>query len=219
MNLNPSYVGPRHDILNLIPSKAKRILDIGCSNGALGEKVKQKRKVEFVGIEINEQMAKEAQKKLDRVIVGDIEQIDFSAYFPFGYFYCIVFADSLEHLRNPWEVLKKSVDFLDTNGVIIASIPNVRHYSTILSLTIRGYWPYRERGIHDINHLRFFTLKNIEEMFQNAKLKIIKIKRKYRIIERGHPLNRFSTCFALPLIKDLITFQYLIVAKKHRNLL
>ena len=159
-------------------------------------------------------MAQIAQKRLDGVIIGNVEEISLKDYFPPNYFDCIIYADILEHLRNPWSVLRNVTEFVSDDGIIIASIPNIRHYATIFNLLFRGYWPYRERGIHDINHLRFFTLQNIKEMFQSAKLKIIRIERKYRIIERSHLFNRFSIYFALPFIKDLIAFQYLVVAKK-----
>ena len=168
----------------------------------------------MVGIELNEKMAAIAAEKLDQVITGDIEKIDLNDYFYPSYFDCIIFADILEHLKDPWSVLRKSVKFLADEGIIVASIPNVRHYTTILSLAFGGYWPYRERGIHDRTHLRFFTLRNIKEMFQNAGVKIIRVERKYRIIERPHRYNRFSKYLAYPPFKDLLTFQYLIVAKK-----
>lgn len=215
---NPSYISQRDDILNLLPNKVKKVLDIGCSIGTIGESIKEKEKgAEVVGIELDEQMSKIAQKKLDKVIIGNIEEINLKDYFLPNYFDCIIFADILEHLRNPWDVLKSAISFLNNEGIIIASIPNVRHYTTIFVLLFKGYWPYRKRGIHDKTHLRFFTLRNIIEMFQNAGLEIIRIERNYRIVERPHSYNRFSKYFAFPLIKDFLTFQYLIVAKKSRR--
>ena len=151
------------------------------------------------------------------MIVGDVENINLADFFQPDYFDCIIFADILEHLKNPWEILRSSVNFLNDGGVVIASIPNVRHYSTIINLLFKGYWPYRERGIHDRTHLRFFTLKNIRELFQYANLSIERIERNYRIIEKPHQLNRFSKCFALYPCKELFTFQYLIVAKKLKS--
>jgi len=216
-NFNISYIGERNDILNLLPNNVKRVLDIGCSIGTLGEKIKKRNHAEVVGIEINEQMGKIAKEKLDKVIIGDIENVNLSDYLVPNYFDCVIFADTLEHLKNPWGVLKNANKFLNNRGIVIASIPNVRHYTTIINLLFKGYWPYRERGIHDNNHLRFFTLKNIEELFQYAGLKIYKIIRKYRIIERPHFLNKCSKYLALPFIKDFITFQYLIIAKKNKK--
>ena len=212
---NPSYIEARNDILSLIPDDVSKVLDIGCSTGALGEQIKQRNNnAEVSGIELNKQMAEVAQKKLDKVIVGDVENINLADFFQPDYFDCIIFADILEHLKNPWEILRSSVNFLNDGGVVIASIPNVRHYSTIINLLFKGYWPYRERGIHDRTHLRFFTLKNIRELFQYANLSIERIERNYRIIEKPHRLNQFSKCFAFYPCKELFAFQYLVFAKK-----
>jgi 2-polyprenyl-3-methyl-5-hydroxy-6-metoxy-1,4-benzoquinol methylase len=98
-NLNPSYTTSRKDIQSLIPDNANKILDVGCSTGILGYQIKQKNKnVEVIGIEIDEEMAKIAKNRLDRVIVGDVEKIDFKKYFEPDYFDCIILADILEHL-------------------------------------------------------------------------------------------------------------------------
>jgi len=213
---NPSYVGSRDDILNIVPDNVNKVLDIGCSIGTVGEQLKQKFGAEVIGIEFSEQMAKVAKKKLDRVILGDLDKINLEDYLLPNYFDCIIFADVLEHLKNPWGVLKGATTFLSDEGVVIASIPNIRHYTTIINLLFGGYWPYRERGIHDKNHVRFFTLRNIKELFQNADLSIIKLERNYRIIERPHRFNRFSRYFALSFLKDFLTVQYRIVAKKSK---
>lgn len=211
---NPSYIGPREDVLNLIPDNVRKVLDFGCSVGAPGEQIKKKHGAEVIGIEIDDKMAREAEKKLDRVIVGDLDEINLEDYFKPNYFDCLIFADVLEHLKDPWTVLKGSLRFLKDGGFVIVSIPNIRHYTTLINLLFRGYWPYRERGIHDKTHLRFFTLKNIKELLKEANLKIIRLERDYRIIERPHRFNKFSRYFAFPLFKEFLTFGYLILAKK-----
>jgi len=213
-NFNPSYIGHRDDILNLIPQSAKKVLDVGCSIGALGKQLKQRSNVEVIGIEINKEMASIAKYNLDKVIIADVEDLNLNDYFPSEYFDCVIFADVLEHLKEPWIVVKNIIGILGQKGLVIACIPNVRHYTTIIDLIFKGNWPYRERGIHDRTHLRFFTLRNIKEMFDNSVLKINKIERKYRIMEEPHPYNKFSRFFALPIIKEFLTFQYLILARK-----
>ena len=129
-------------------------------------------------------------------------------------FDCIVFADVLEHLQNPWKVLKETTELLRENGVVISSIPNIRHYSTLISLAIKGIWPYRERGIHDETHLRFFTLKNIKRLFKEANLELTEIERNYRLIESGSKFDALAKYLALPFIRAFLTFQYLLVASK-----
>ena len=189
---NPSYIGRRNNVARLVPEGAIRILDVGCSIGALGENIKRKNGAEVTGIEIDKEMARVAKQKLDRVVVGDIETINLENNFAPNYFECIIFADVLEHLKEPWDVLKNATKILGTNGVIIISIPNVRHYTTISNLVIRGYWPYEQRGTHDKNHLRFFTFRNIKEMLQDAGLTIVTMERHYRI-EKPHQLNKYVT--------------------------
>ncbi len=212
-----SYESRRYDIIQLIPRDVRRILDVGCSSGSLGEEIKKRLDAEITGIEMNEESARDAIEKLDKVIINNIEDISFGDHFSRNYFDCVIFGDVLEHLRNPWDVLKNSINYVKRDGTIIASIPNVRHYTTICALLFRAYWPYRERGIHDRNHLRFFTLKNIYEMFENANLRIVKVERNYRLIERNHFINRYSKFLACFGLKELLTFQYLIVAKSLRS--
>lgn len=211
-NFNLSYIGQRHDILELLPEGLEKVLDVGCSTGVLGEQIKQRTLAEVMGIEVDQQMSKVARDKLDKVITGDVEGMNLKDLFPEDYFDCIIFADVLEHLKNPGTVLKNVTSFLKREGLIVACIPNIRHYSTLVNLIFKGIWPYRERGIHDKSHLRFFSLKNIQDLFCDAGLKITKIKRKYRLIE--HRNHRFDRFLAIPCVKDFFTFQYLITARK-----
>ncbi len=211
---NDSYVGQRPDILKLLPHTLKRVLDIGCSTGVLGKAIKEKTGATVVGVETSKEMAVIAFKKIDQVIVGDIEDISIQKRLKGQKFDAIIFADVLEHLRDPWDLLHKMSAYLGSNGVVIASIPNVRHIDTLVNLIFKGYWPYRTRGIHDAAHLRFFTIQNINGMFKAANLKIEKVDVHYRIIESPHPLNQYAKYFAFPALKEFLAFQYLIVAQK-----
>jgi 2-polyprenyl-3-methyl-5-hydroxy-6-metoxy-1,4-benzoquinol methylase len=211
---HPSYINPRDDILKYVPNQVEKVLDVGCSIGILGKRIKDKCVAEVTGIEINEEMARVAEKNLDRIIVGDVEKIHLSDHFKSEYFDCIILADILEHLKDPWTLLCSLTHFLCEKGLVISSIPNVRHYTTIFQLACRGYWPYRDRGIHDRTHLRFFALRNIRELFERSALKITKVEEKYRFIERPHRYNRFSRYFAFSFIKPLLVFQYIVLAEK-----
>lgn len=212
---NQSYVSSRGDILNIIPEKTKNILDVGCSTGNLGFNIKKKLKAKVSGIEFNHKMGKIAKQKLNKVIIDNVEDDDIQKNFSHQEFDLIIFGDILEHLIDPWKVLRNYTDYLlQSGGFVIFSLPNVRHYDTLFNLIFKAYWPYRERGIHDQTHLRFFTLKNIKEMIKGANLEILTVQRKYRIVERPNNINRFAKYLALPLLKDFFTFQYLILAKK-----
>lgn len=208
---NPSYISPRPDIEKLIPLSSQNLLDVGCSNGALSESIKRKKPECIVtGIEYCEGMARVAEEKLDKVYIGDANKYLHSPKLTNAKkFDCIIFADILEHLIDPWDALKQATKLLEKEGCIIVSIPNIRHIDTIYNLVVKGRWPYRERGIHDSTHLRFFTRKNMLEMIEGSNLKIEEEQVNYRIIERPHKMNKYSKYFALPIVNKFIAFQYI----------
>jgi glycosyltransferase involved in cell wall biosynthesis/2-polyprenyl-3-methyl-5-hydroxy-6-metoxy-1,4-benzoquinol methylase len=155
------YSSKRDDLVPFIPYGVKKVLDVGCARGFLGEMIKKERGCEVFGVELNKNMAEDAKTRLDDVFCIDIQE----AQLPFSEdLDIIIFADILEHLTNPWHVLKKAGTWLKPDGMVIASIPNTAHYSIILDL-LRGRWDYIPVGLLCITHLRFFTKKSIEDMF------------------------------------------------------
>jgi 2-polyprenyl-3-methyl-5-hydroxy-6-metoxy-1,4-benzoquinol methylase len=212
-DFNPSYVGRRPDIERLVSPDARAVLDVGCSTGALGEAIKARTAACVYGIELSPEMADIASGRLDRVFVGDAATVILGGGLGDSRFDTIIFADVLEHLIDPWAVLQAGARYLEPGGVVIASIPNVGHIDTICNLVFRGHWPYRERGIHDRTHLRFFTRKNIEELFAGAGLVIEQIETNYRFIEKPLKINRFARVFAIPGMRRLLAFQYLVRAR------
>ena len=210
---NPSYVGRRSDVERLLPPGVHSVLDVGCSVGALGASIKASTGAQVTGIEYSPAMAAEAEKVLDRVFVGDATAVIDGTTLEGMQFDAIIFADVLEHLPDPWLVLRRAVRLLTPGGRIIASLPNIRHMSTIYHLVVLGYWPYRDRGIHDRTHLRFFTRRNVLELFRSANLEIESVDAKYRLLERPHRINRFAKYFALPGLRGFLAFQYLVTAR------
>lgn len=167
------YTCNRFEMLHYVPEQASRILDIGCGAGEFGNALKSQRKVEVWGVELSQQAAAEAQTKLDRVIVGSIDD---TLPLPDGYFDCIVFNDVLEHLVDPWAVLTKIKEFMQPDGYVIASIPNVRYYENIKQLLKHKQWKYEDEGILDKTHLRFFTVESITELYTTCGYSVIKIE-------------------------------------------
>ena len=160
---DPSYFGHgRPEILALVPGTARSVLDIGCGAGRLGKAIKARQQAEVVGIELNEDAAEAARTRIDQVFVGDVEAMDLP--FPPGRFDAIVCGDILEHLREPDRVLRRAKDWLEPDGTLVASIPNVRHHSVVRSV-LEGNWTYESAGLLDRTHLRFFTRREIEKLF------------------------------------------------------
>jgi GT2 family glycosyltransferase/radical SAM superfamily enzyme YgiQ (UPF0313 family)/2-polyprenyl-3-methyl-5-hydroxy-6-metoxy-1,4-benzoquinol methylase/glycosyltransferase involved in cell wall biosynthesis len=159
------YANARRNIVNLVPHDAKRVLDVGCGMGMTGGLLKKERQIEVVGLEMHSGVAETARAHLSDVICGDVESMDI----PFAekYFDCIILADVLEHLVDPWGTLKRLVRYLGEDGLVISSIPNIRNLG-ILEKLAKGAWDYQEQGILDKTHLRFFALKNMVAMFEEA---------------------------------------------------
>lgn len=160
----------RPEILNLVPTNATHILDVGCGTGELGKALKQRQNCRVDGIELNKEAAQAAGDRLDRIWCDNVNR--FNPDFLNGEYDCIVLADILEHLVSPWDILKKYSDTLTDDGTIIASIPNIAH-PWILSQLEKGLFRYDAAGILDITHLRFFTKTTIGQLFYKAGLKIV----------------------------------------------
>ena len=214
------YFESRPDIQSLIAAHGKRILDVGCAAGELGAALKQAGACEVVGIEASIEAASQARSKLDRVIVGDAQSLDLpldSASFDY-----VILADILEHLVDPWAALASFSRYLQPEGRVVASIPNARFYAVIARL-IFNRWGYRDSGILDRTHLRFFTWPTIKEMFESAGLRVERVRPVYRLFEDQSRVGRVGALtsrgfcrLVAPVIlwRHFFTFQYLIVARK-----
>jgi predicted TPR repeat methyltransferase len=210
-----AYTGARPDLLALVPPGARRILDVGCSTGALGAALKVERAdAVVVGVEIDQELAAFAEDRLDRVLAEPVEQA--LAELAGERFDCVVCGDVLEHLADPWSVLRGLAALLEVSGAVVASIPNAGHLDTLLNLVLKRRWPYRERGIHDETHLRFFALANVRALFAQAGLEIVTLRRHYRLIDRPHRVNRIAPLLALPGLRELLAYQYLVLARPGR---
>jgi ubiquinone/menaquinone biosynthesis C-methylase UbiE len=203
------YASVRQDVVDLIPETSKRLLDVGCASGDTGAAAKRRLgpQCEVVGIEFYEPAALAARNRLDRVIIGDIEQLTLD--FPDNYFDCVLCADVLEHTKNPWDVLNTLRRFLANDGVLIASLPNLRHVVPILKIIFTRF-EYDESGILDKTHLRFFTLHTIRQMFHQTGYEIERITANRSVSWKFTLLNLFS----FGLMRQFSIYQYVLLARK-----
>jgi GT2 family glycosyltransferase/tetratricopeptide (TPR) repeat protein/2-polyprenyl-3-methyl-5-hydroxy-6-metoxy-1,4-benzoquinol methylase len=216
---DPFYFGhARPEVMALVPVAARRILDIGCGAGRLGEALKARQQAEVVGIEFDEAAAAVARLRIDEVWVGDVERI--APEFPPGSFDAIVCADVLEHLRDPERLLRKARSWLASDGRLIASIPNVKHHSVVRSL-LEGNWTYMSEGLLDRTHLRFFTRREIEKLLHRAGFAIDEMRWAWAPGETQrddrpgeiHAGRLHITGLSDPDADDFHAYQYLVAAR------
>ncbi|MFD0933072.1 class I SAM-dependent methyltransferase [Psychroflexus salinarum] len=165
------YKKERPEMLEFFPKNAKTVLEVGCGQGTFVKQIKDLYQTETWGIEYMESHAKEAQKVLDKVFIGQCEK--FIDDLPDNYFDVIYFNDVLEHLFDPYMVLEKMKQKLTEKGKIISSLPNIRYHSALKMLILKKDWKYEDSGVLDHTHIRFFTKKSIERMYKNLGFKII----------------------------------------------
>jgi methionine biosynthesis protein MetW len=198
-----AYESERREIVDLVPVKARRVLDLGCSTGWLATALKQRGPVEVVGIEREPAYAAQARARCDRVIEGDVEDVPDGL----GRFDCLVAADILEHLADPWTTLSAYAAMLEPGCRAIVSLPNVGHWSTYARLAT-GRWPRLPEGIHDATHLRWFTLRDAVELCEGAGLTVEHVERRPWLLWRGTRLDRYAPRLAP------FTFQHVLAARR-----
>ncbi|MGB9978575.1 class I SAM-dependent methyltransferase [Methanobacterium sp.] len=189
--------------------KEKKVLDVGCAEGNLSEKMNIN-ECEVIGIELDKNAAKKAQKYCKKVFIGDVEEIELKDEF-LNYFDFIIFADILEHLKYPMNVLKEFMKYLKDDGRIIVSLPNIANWRIRFKL-LMGNLDYESQGILDEGHLRFFTEKNAKKLLRDSGLKISKFD-----ITVGD-VKRFASFFHFigMLWPNFLAFQFLIIAEKKK---
>jgi SAM-dependent methyltransferase len=176
------YEAVNHAVLASIPKTTRRLLDLGCGSGALGQKIKDEINCQVVGVTYCEAEATLAAQRLDEVILCDINS--FESEEP-GRFDCIVCSHVLEHLYRPDEVLKGLRRELSPGGTLVVALPNVLHWRQRLEF-LRGNFKYTEGGLMDSTHYRFFDWQTAQELVARSGYSIVDSR-----ADGSFPLSRF----------------------------
>lgn len=165
------------DLLRVIPPDARSVLEIGCGTGAMADHYRRMNpKGRYVGVEMNPEAAEVARGRLDRVVVGDVATLSDEAIgLADGSCDVLVFGDVLEHMIDPWGVLKRLAGLLRDGGQVVACIPNVQHWTVIVEL-LRGRFEYQAEGLMDRTHMRFFAAEGLAPLFEGAGLSIFDVQ-------------------------------------------
>jgi trans-aconitate methyltransferase len=219
MKQTPIHSGFNPDLLKMMPNGLKRVVEVGCSSGALGKAYTEKNPVcRYTGIEIDPAYAEIAQQSISDVMSGNIEHFDdtkFLSLFPSD---CWIFGDVLEHLYDPWALLKRIRPNLAADAQIIACIPNAQHWTMQASLNC-GQFFYQNHGLMDRTHIRWFTRVTMVQMFASNGYKILEgIPRIFdepnreKFLPAIHAMAIASGTDPQQAVNDAIPFQWVVRA-------
>src|SRR3954452_341845 len=168
------YDTPRREILRWLPERVVRLLDIGCGSGATTAAVRDARGVEWAGgIEFVDEGAERAEARLDRVWRGDAAQAPLEAEIPAGSLDLVLCLDVLEQMPDPWTMVRRLSRLLRPGGRLILSVPNIRHWKFVWRLLAHGDFTYRDAGLLDRTHLRFFVRATAIELATSGGLALV----------------------------------------------
>ncbi len=186
-----------------IKSNAK-ILDIGCGTGSLGKYLIDRYESNVTGLDIVQDNYQESSKVLNRAIIGDMETMDIKELG--GDFDYIIFSDSLEHMIDSNKVIEIVKTLLTSDGTLLISMPNVRNFRVTFPLLLSDSWEYKDEGLLDWTHMRFFTYSSILDLLDLHDFKIFRVKVDLPISSKVGIINLLT----FGLLKKHLTSHYFI---------
>lgn len=172
MDQTPAHEQHNPDLLKIIPASARRLVEVGCSTGAHAREFKKlSPNCDYLGIETDPTSAALAKRHCDQSLIVGIEEAGDDFWARCADRDCRIFGDVIEHLKNPWDVLRKVRSVIPPAGVIVACIPNAQHWSVQVRLSTEDF-KYEAQGLLDKTHLRWFTKKTIFELINQSGFEI-----------------------------------------------
>ncbi len=204
------FSNARKEIQPLLPERADRVLEIGCGEAVTLEWVCNQLNCSWTGgVEYFADAAEKARTKVDWIAQGSVEEIELP--FDENTLDLILCLDVLEHLWDPWSVIRRLSTLLKPGGSLIVSIPNVKHHSVIFPLLLHGRFDYRTEGVLDKTHIRFFTRATALELIESNGLVVDTVSNSG--IFKGSK-SYFANLLTFKLFQVLFETQYLIKAVK-----
>jgi 2-polyprenyl-3-methyl-5-hydroxy-6-metoxy-1,4-benzoquinol methylase len=205
------FSGARREIAPLLPPSPFRVFEVGCGEGATLSWLKEAGRVSWAaGVDISETAIACALENvnIDHVAVANVETA--VELWPKGSVDVLLILDVLEHLSDPWTALQRFSNELTDQSFIIISLPNVRSIRVLLPLVLAGRWTYRDSGILDKTHLRFFTRSSAIQLVESAGLRVEKLLG----LRDNHWLLNLCNSLSLGIFSDFLVPQFLIRAKR-----
>jgi SAM-dependent methyltransferase len=162
------FAHARPEMHQFIPDRRRTVLDIGCGEGQFAASITGVE--ELWGVEPDAKSAITAASFMYKVHSGPYDDVE--AELPNGYFDVVICNDVIEHMTDHDSFLRRIQNKIAPGGVIVGSVPNVRYFGNLFDTLILKDWDYKDEGILDKTHLRYFTVKSLRRSLQASGLHV-----------------------------------------------
>lgn len=206
------------DLIRRFSTPGGTLLDLGAAGGELGGAVRGQFQ-RTLGFEYDVDRLPQLKQHFDAAVIADLETV---RRLPKNV-HAIVLADIIEHLKDSTGLLRCVRESLADDGRLFLSVPNIANITVRLGLLF-GIFEYRDRGILDYTHLRFFTMRTIRREVENAGFRIVAVRGSsvpVRLIVGRYtpePLLRLGEkvlSWVTRVWRGLFAYQIIIVASKN----
>lgn len=194
----------REDVLSLLPEGAGRVLDVGCGAGTHAPWLRARGASTVHGIELVEEPARRAAAVMDRVWQGPVDQHLADLDGPYDAVLCL---DVLEHLPDPYAVLRGLRAQMAEGGWLLVSLPNARYLGLAKDLVLHGTFGYGDEGHRDWTHLRWFTRADATRAIEEAG---------FEVVTTGSPASQTrlrAAIRSLRIVQELTNVQWWYLAR------
>lgn len=161
-------------ILSQIP-KNSVVLEFGCATGRMTRYMKEALNCRVYIVEYDADAYATALQYAEDGLCDDIQTFQWAEKFCGIRFDAIIFADVLEHLTAPEQVLMRASALLKDTGCLYASVPNITH-NDILLKAFEDRFDYTSTGLLDDTHVHFWGFQNLKALSGRCGLNIQKIE-------------------------------------------
>lgn len=169
MEQTPIHEAHNPDLLGAMHAGYRGVVEVGSSSGAMARAYREANpSCHYVGIEIDPAYADASRRYCSEVLVGNAEALDDAQLHSLCQnAQCWVFGDALEHLYDPWKLLRRIRGLSATGTEVAACIPNAQYWG-IQSVLNSGLFLYQDAGLLDRTHIRWFTRLTMVQLFQST---------------------------------------------------
>lgn len=205
-------------LLGLMRPDYASVVEVGSSSGAMAREYRKiNPQCHYVGVEIDASYAEASREHCSDVVLGNVEHLDDATFARLCQARCWVFGDALEHLYDPWKLVRR-IKAESAPGVeIVACIPNAQYWG-IQSCLNSGMFIYQDAGLLDRTHIRWFTRLTMVDLFQANGFQVVEMITRVgqqpnaAMAESIQQMARASGADPDQALADAIPFQYVMRA-------